>query len=505
MAVSHIFVAIKLIALIYALIVPSSQTPSTLPNIVFMMADDLGYGDVSYNGGRARTPNLDEMAVGPNTIHLTRYYSGAPVCSPTRGTLLTGRNHNRYCMWYANVGSDHDDFAIPQRMPLPDTELTVAEVLKSAGYQTAMYGKWHLGDLKRVDSGNQRWPVSHPGMHGFDKWLVTERSAPTHHLNCACFNNTASLCQPLGHYTTLPPCSNYYSLNDSSTDTLEAFPTPIRGDDNEFILEKFSEFLTSAVNQSNPFFVYLAFHTVHHRYIASPQNAQEYLSLHYDRNHADYYGSITAMDSAIGGVRRLLRSNNVSHNTMLWFTSDNGPLGSTPGDTAGLRGSKGSLYEGGIRVPGLIEWPAVITQNRLSDFPVVSSDLLPTVSDIVHRNISERVLDGISLLPMLKGEQHTRNSSIKWAFKIPANFSRLYQAALSNDRYKLHATYDNDNIVSASLFDLRTDPHETVNLMQSQRGLFESLKHELENWRQSVVHSAKYEVQCYGNSTGSQL
>lgn len=466
-----------------------------------MMADDLGYGDVGYNGGIAHTPNLDQMARGPNTIHLTRYYSGSPVCSPTRGSVLTGRNHNRYCMWYANVGSDSDDFVIPQKMPLPPTELTVAEVLKSAGYQTALFGKWHLGDLKAVERGNPKWPISHPGMHGFDDWLVTGRSAPTYNLNCACFENASSHCQPLGHYTAIPPCSNYYSVDANST-KLKQLDAPVVGDDSKFLLDKFEDFLSKALAIDKPFFVLLAFHSVHIRYIATPENAETYLSMDYDRNQADYYGTITAMDSAVGGVRRLLQQHNISQNTMLWFTSDNGPLQSTPGSTGGLRGSKGTLHEGGIRVPGLLEWPAVVTQNRVSDFPVVSSDFFPTVGDIVGNHIYTNVLDGISILPMIRNEQQARNSTIKWAFKVPANFSRRYKAAISGDRFKVHAIYDHGEVVSASLYDLRADPAESVDLKESNAEEFQTLKQELEEWRQSLINSAKHEVQCYGNSSG---
>ncbi len=179
---------------------------NSLPNIIFTMADDLGYGDVGYNGGNASTPNLDAMASGPHTIHLTRYYSGGPVCSPTRGTVLTGRNHNRYCIWSANTGSNRDDFVVPETMPLPPSEITVAEILKKQGYQTAIFGKWHLGDLKAQKGGNKQWPVSHPGMHGFDEWLVTLRSAPTTNLNCACYNETKAMCPQLNLLvlTTIP-------------------------------------------------------------------------------------------------------------------------------------------------------------------------------------------------------------------------------------------------------------------------------------------------------------
>ena len=131
-----------------------------MPNVIFAMADDLGWGDVQYNNGNARTPNLNEMAQSSNTVLLQRYYSGSPVCSPTRGTVLTGRNHNRYCVWTANTGSNQPDFSVPQIKALPLSEITVAEVMREAGYSTALFGKWHLGDFKPLKGGNKKWPVS---------------------------------------------------------------------------------------------------------------------------------------------------------------------------------------------------------------------------------------------------------------------------------------------------------------------------------------------------------
>ena len=187
------------------------QTESThkrMPNVIFAMADDLGWGDVQYNNGNALTPNLNEMAHSPNTVLLQRYYSGGPVCSPTRGTVLTGRNHNRYCVWAANTGNNDPDFAKPETMPLPLSEITVAEVMRDAGYSTALFGKWRLGDFKALKGGNKKWPVSHPGLHGFDEWQATERSAPMCTLNCGCF--TSSTCVE-GHYNNRPPCTNYYT------------------------------------------------------------------------------------------------------------------------------------------------------------------------------------------------------------------------------------------------------------------------------------------------------
>ena len=293
-----------------------------------MMADDLGYGDVGYNRKTIKTPHLDEMAAGQNTVHLRRYYSGSPVCSPTRGSVLTGRNPNRYCIWTANVGLNHPDFTMPQRMPLPTSEVTIADLLrKKKAYHTAIFGKWHVGDLKKLSGGNKKWPMSHPGMHGFERWLVTERSAPTTTINCGCFPDKSKCVN--GHYGNNPACTNYYTSSTESEGELEAYEELIEGDDSKFIVDMFESYLKEMVPTGRPFFVYLPFHTVHHRYIAAKGYREMYSG--HNANQVDYFGAISAMDAAIGRVRSLLREYNISDNTMLWFTSDNGPEANTPG------------------------------------------------------------------------------------------------------------------------------------------------------------------------------
>ena len=170
------------------------------------------------------------------------------------------------------------------------------------------------------------------------------------------------------------------------------------------------------------------------------------------------------------------------------------------GSTAGLRGSKRSLYEGGIRVPGLIEWPAVIKQNVVTDYPVVSNDLLPTVCDIVHVPSSEcpdnRPIDGQSILPLLTGRTGKRGSNIKWAYYIPKDFNAEYDAAISGDQYKVHATYNKGKIKSARLYDLVADRSESKDLSVEKPELLNSLKGELHIWLQSVAWSALKEVDC---------
>ena len=466
------------------------------PNIVFIMADDMGYGDVHYNGGKADTPNLDAMVAGPNSIQFTRFYSGGPVCSPTRGTVLTGRNHNRYCIWRANTGHDCPDFRCSERLPLPAYEITVAEVLKEHGYRTAIFGKWHLGNLKLVKHLKEGWTVSHPGMHGFDKWWVTERSVTTANSNCACFD--VSQCE-LGHYKGPPPCTNYHTMAESGKGPLKAYPKPIKGDDSYFLLEHFRKFLDTTVESGQPFFIYLPFHTPHIRYVATPEYRQRYLSRRRSTtNQADYYGAITAMDEVVGHVRELLRKYNVSDNTMVWFTSDNGPQVHTPGETAGLRGFKASLFEGGIRVPGIIEWPSVIKANQRSDTPVVTSDFFPTVCDILGVDPpKDRSIDGMSILPLIRGEISSRNQSIAWAYKIAdGDFYGSYSAAITNDQYKLYANYNGGKVLKAQLFDLLNDSGEVRDISGQYPDITKSMEIELEEWRQSVMNSARTEVKC---------
>jgi arylsulfatase A-like enzyme len=232
------------------------QAVSDMPNIVFVMADDYGWGDVGYNNGTALTPNLDMMAAGQHSLRLQRYYSGGPVCSPTRGTVLTGRNHNRYCVWTANTGGNSPDFQIPETMPLPTSEFTVAEALKKKDYVTGLFGKWHLGDFIKLPGGNKKWPVSHPGMHGFDQWLATERSAPTATLNCGCFNQSSCV---KGHYSQETfPCTNYWRAAKPHGITNETSLED--GDDSLYIMDHVEEFIRSAAANNTPFFVYIPLH-----------------------------------------------------------------------------------------------------------------------------------------------------------------------------------------------------------------------------------------------------
>lgn len=491
---------------------PSSKG-NQRPNIIFLLADDLGYGDVGYNGGFASTQNIDEMARGQHSIQFNQFYSGSPVCSPTRGTVLTGRNHNRYCIWSANTAGKYcrpqDDFKCPARYPLPQSEVTVAEILKEQGYRTAVFGKWHLGDLKPL-SQSTALPASNPGQNGFDIWKVTERAVPTVTPNCGCYNTSQCI---LGHYKQrerIIPCTNYHSAMPGDPTKTLPHNGLIPQDDSNFIVNELLKFISNVTangSTEQPFFAYVPFHAVHKNYIATPPFSLQYSSSRLlSQEHVDYFGVISAMDAAIGRIRSSLQEMGISSNTMLWFTSDNGPAIRSPGNTGGLRGSKGTLYEGGIRVPGIIEWPGVINSNRQVSTPVVTNDFLPTVCDILGiAPPVDRPLDGESILPLLMnkaGGNQQRRSNIKWAFRIKdGRFSSSYQVAVINGRnFKLIATYKKEKVTESRLYDLSEDPAESIDISAQHQDMTKELLKEVESWRLSVKESAISEVRCHTES-----
>ena len=479
------------------------------PNILFLLADDMGWGDVNYNGGQADTPHLNAMASGQNSVQFSRFYSGAPVCTPTRGTVLTGRNHNRYCIWSVNTYGDCDytnDFVCPSELPLPPSEITVAELLQNAGYRTAIFGKWHLGDLKYIEGGHSEWSPSHPGMHGFDVWKVTEQSVPTVNPNCACFDLDTCL---IGHYAnSIPPsaCTNYHGNNitsacsESSDCPLVTHPDAILEDDSHFIVDELTTFIDDSVESSLPFFAYVSFHTPHSRYIATEDLAEKYADRGWDETESDYYGSIEGLDSAIGDILTHLEELGIKDDTMIWFTSDNGPASTAPGSTGGLAGYKGTLLEGGIRVPGIVQWPSVIQENKVSDYVVTTSDFLPTVMDITGTELSEsRVLDGTSILDHLLGLETTRSSAANWAFKVGrGDFSKTFDAVSIDGDLKLHVVFKDGEVDSTALYDLSVD--EETDIADSRPRKHNALLKGLKSWAESLVTSATEEVGCISDA-----
>ena len=366
------------------------------PNIVLVLADDLGYGDLHcYGGKEMQTPNLDRLA--SEGLRLTSCYAGHPNCSPSRTALLTGRTPTR-------VGVRN---WIPEGSPmhLRQSEITIATLLKKSGYATCHVGKWHLNGEFNKPSQPQ------PSDHGFDYWCSSQNNAAPSHQNPDNFvRNGQSVGEQAG-----------YSADLVATEALN--------------------WLKSKRDPATPFFLYVCFHEPHEPIATDEKYAALYPST--DPTYSAHHGNITQMDNAFGRLMRGLDELRLRDNTLVVFTSDNGPA-ITPkhphGSAGPLRNKKGSVYEGGIRVPGILRWPGKIEPGRESDEPICGVDFLPTVCDITGIDLpADRPLDGASMVPIFSGEKVRRTTPLYWHFNHA--FGGPLVALRSGD-WKILATLD---------------------------------------------------------------
>ena len=586
----------------------AAGSAAALPNVIFVLSDDIGWSDVGYiatdaalqhqpgAGNRrfkvnpARTPNLDALAAGPHTMIFDRFYAGSGVCSPTRAAMLTGRTPNRECITGAEGCGQAPAWSCADKLPLPPPTFTVAEAAKAAGMATIHIGKWHLGDfwqkgLKHrgvptlnngegsssweqmdiTDPANARvlgayaynkWPVSNPGVHGFDEWHSTEASASSTSCNCACEPAwVAGGCIDGGGAwtkgTTSYKCTNYWDPTDLTPDAHAPSRTECRnvtaprdcvanmtskigasrvapdtGDDTEHVLNVFEDFLDRKVGKANAtapgpekapaFFAALWLHTNHEPHPALPQFYHAYNDT-YGNPAGDYLGTLTQMDSNFARLQAMLADRGIAENTMLVFTADNGPhegVTDVRASTNGLRQCKASLYEGGIRVPGFITWPAVIKQNARTSHPAGVYDLLPTVLEAIgvpHEH-PDWATDGMSLLPLLRGD--TPAAAPRPADK-PLCFELGGQAACVDNQWKLvrdgveGQCKWNDLVKGKAvpppytkagkgtfLFDLSSDPTESVPLNEAQAAKYASMVAYMDTWLAGVKASQINESTC---------
>jgi arylsulfatase A-like enzyme len=431
------------------------------PNIILCMADDMGWGDPGFNGNAMiKTPHLDRMAKAG--MRFRRFYSGAPVCSPTRGSCLTGRHPYRYGIFFANSGHMRTE------------EITLAEALKTQGYTTGHFGKWHLGTLLPDYSGKGagRKPRDNymtPAMSGFDEWFSTEYAVAT--------------------WDPYDPAVFHGKKKDYDTRALywhngKNITEGLQGDDSRIIMDRAIPFIRKTVESGKPFLAVIWFHAPHAPVVAGPPYRAMYSRYSEDEQH--YYGCITALDEQVGRLRRELRALGIADNTMLWFCSDNGPEGKdgkqgrSRGSAGPFRGRKRSLFEGGVRVPGLLEWPARIKAGRITDIPCSTSDYFPTVLDVLGFQMKGQPepIDGVSLLGLIEGTMTER--------PLPIGFESRNQVSLTDNRYKI---YSGDEGKTYMLFDLLEDPGETKDLAAEKPQIVKAMKATLDNWRASCKDS----------------
>jgi len=449
------------------------------PNILLIMCDDLGYGDVGFNGAtHIQTPHLDQLAT--ESQRFDRFYAGGPVCSPTRGTVLTGRHYIRYGINHANQGR------------LPTEEVTLASLCQSSGYVTGHFGKWHLGTLtKDGHDGNRGGKddrlYSPPWLHGFDRCFSTESKVPTWDPMITP-NELSSKGRPLWGQPGSPFGTHYWDEKG------EMVNEPLEGCDCRVIVDRAEPFIRESVASNSPFLSVVWFHAPHTPVVAGP----EWLALYPDATEAEqhYYGCVSAMDAQVGRLVEMLKNLDVFDNTLIWFCSDNGPEtpggdgGRSQGQTGGLRGRKRSLYEGGVGVPTLVHWPKGEHQGQTYTGPTSTLDILPTccaLSNISQPN--DRPLDGENILPLVRGSKKERQSP------IPYRFLDQKESMFGSPTFALHdggwkfLTNLDEKGEHDQLYDMETDRGETKNLIDQHPELRKNYREQLSSFLESCRNS----------------
>ena len=424
------------------------------PNVVILLADDLGYKDVGCYGGPVQTPAIDQLA--KDGVRFTDFYSGCAVCSPSRATLLTGRHHIRTGVysWISDEG---------QNSHLLLRERTIAEILKDRGYSTAHVGKWHLG----LPTKNRSKPT--PSHHGFDYWFTTWNNASPSHKN-----------------------PNNFIRNGEAVGPLEGYSC-------QLVADEAIDWLDNHRHPKAPFFLNIWFHEPHAPIAAPDKIVSTYGELK-DKT-AIYSGTIDNTDRAISRVVEKLKTMGVRENTLIIYASDNGSY--RDDRTGNLRGRKGSNWDGGIRVPGIFSWPEVIRKNRAVKEPAGLVDVLPTLCGLLHLEVpQDRAIDGSDLSPLLKGEinRFQRHQPMFWHLQKSRPMVAMRDGDFSlvaNPDYEISQSnmfqeswiprVKNGGYQDFQLFDLNKDPGQTQNIASDNPELLKKLKAKLLKINQSIM------------------
>jgi arylsulfatase A len=444
-----------------------AAAPASRSNILLLVADDLGYGDLACFGHpEIATPHLDRLAA--RGLKLTQYYSASPVCSPARAGLMTGRSPARVGVYGA----------IPFMSPmhLRASELTIARLLHDAGYATAQSGKWHLNGFFNLPGQPQ------PNDHGFEHWFAVQNNAlPNHHDPFNFVRNGI----PQG------PQEGYSGL---------------------IVAREAVRWLESVRDRAKPFFLYVALNEPHEPIATDPQFTARYREKYPDDpSRVAYYGNVTQMDAAVGRVLAALDAQGLAENTLVWFVSDNGPARTkwhNAGSPGGLRGFKGHTYEGGIRVPGIVRWPGHIAAGATSAVPVSGVDVLPTLCELAGvAPPADRKLDGVSVAPLFAGKKAERSKPHFWEYLwVPAG----PHVALRDGAWKILATYDaprakggqfgdeqmntlkSGRLTGFELYNVDADPAEKSNLASAEPERLATLRAKLEEIHRDIRAERPY-------------
>lgn len=437
------------------------------PNIIVLLCDDLGYGDLEiYGHPHIKTPNLNRMAA--EGIYFTDFYSTAPVCSPSRVGLLTGRSPNRAGVydWIPPANGIKPDAR--EQVHLRKEEVTIPKLLKKAGYATAMAGKWHCNSMFNSDRQSQ------PNHAGFDHWLGTQNNASPSHRN-----------------------PENYVRNGQKVGQIEGYSCQIVVNEGINWLE---EHLPK--NNDQPFFMYLAFHEPHEPVASPKEMVDTYLPVAKTKKEATYFANVANVDNAVGKLFAALKRLSVDENTLVIFTSDNGPetLNRYPnasysyGVATPLRGMKLWTTDAGFRVAGIMRWPKGIKAGQVSNKPVSALDFLPTFCLLAQTSIPTTLqLDGANFLPALRNKKIKRQKPLVWAYYNALNEHRV---AMRNGKWKVLAKieglkkYQNltdqniaevkaAKLVDFEVYKIKKDIGETNNLLSRKSNRKKKLQKQL--------------------------
>ena len=455
---------------LFALATTLTTEAAERPNFVFFLVDDLGYMDIGANNPKTfyETPNVDQLA--REGVRFTNGYAANPVCSPTRYSIMTGKYPSRVDATNFFSGKRSGRFnPAPMNDRMPLEEVTIAEALKTAGYRTAFFGKWHLGPTEEF------WPEH----QGFD-------------VNFA------------GHARGAP--RSYFSPYSN--------PRLENGAKGEHLTKRLTDEVVSQIGKfkNDPFLCYLSFYTVHTPLQAPKKLVEKYRKkaealagqpefageeqvwpnakerrVRILQKHSTYAAMVESMDTAVGRVINRLKELNLYDNTVTCFMSDNGGLSTSEGSPTSnlpLRGGKGWLYEGGIREPFLIRAPGVSKANSVCDTPVISTDFYPTILDLAEvPSKPKQHLDGRSLVPLLKGGETLDRDALFWHYPHYSNQGGMPGGAIRVGDYKLIERFEDGR---THLYDLKTDIGERNDLAATMPDRVASMKNRLHAWYKDI-------------------
>ncbi|MFY0713620.1 sulfatase [Seonamhaeicola sp. NFXS20] len=412
------------------------------PNIILIMADDLGYGELSsYGSPKVKTPNLDKLA--EKGVKFTDFHANGPVCSPTRAALMTGKYQQR-------TGVEGVITAVGHReVGLSLDEITLAEELKNQGYVTAMFGKWHLGYAEPYN----------PTYQGFDDF-------------------TGFVSGNIDYHSHIDQAGYLDWWKNKKIEDEPGYTTDlITKYGKKFIKEN------NPKKTGKPFFLYLAQEAPHYpiqgrndKPLRKEGSGKFIRKVPKDSVPIIYKEMIELMDESVGEIITTLGEEGLNENTMVVFCSDNGPAGSR-GDSGGLRAAKASIYEGGHRVPAIISYPGKVKEGWVSKETVLTMDFLPTFVDFANGTPSSKNIDGISIKNHLLKNESLPKRDLFWSFKG--------KTAMRSGSWKL-IEIPKENQIVYELYNLENDLAETNNLASSNQSLVEQMKQKMSDWKKDV-------------------